>query len=194
MPKDPKAEILALADLLDEIKLVSTILHFARAGRATDLMVEQAIALLDQQIPRLQGERDAGMLKNVTEMKAGLKQALVDGVKSLRVVAGPGPEILQVQDPLARKRSEAGNRVRVQRRCAHGIIDIFDITADEIIECKHIGTAAALGEAAGQLRRYSQSFPGSGLVIAVLRIEGDGVWLAEILRAQGITIIEMDRS
>jgi hypothetical protein len=44
-----------------------------------------------------------------------------------------------------------GHQVRRQRRCAGSVIDIFDVTADELIECKLRVTSATLGEAAGQL-------------------------------------------
>jgi len=71
------------------------------------------------------------------------------------------------------------------------MIDIFDITADELIECKLRGTSAALGEAAGQLRRYGRSFPGSQLTIAVFSLEPEADWLAEVLRKEGIAIIEV---
>ncbi len=93
--------------------------------------------------------------------------------------------------PLAHARISMGHQVRRQRRCAGGIIDIFDITADELIECKLRGTSAALGEAAGQLKRYGRLFPGSRLTIAVLSIEPEADWLAEILRKEGIAIIEV---
>jgi len=74
---------------------------------------------------------------------------------------------------------------------ALGALSIFWITADELIECKLRGTSAALGEATGQLKRYSRSFPGSSLTIAVLDIEPEARWLAEILRREGIDIIEV---
>jgi hypothetical protein len=60
-----------------------------------------------------------------------------------------------------------------------------------LIECKLRGTSAALGEAAGQLKRYGRSFPGSRLTIAVLGIEPEADWLAGILRKEGIAIIEV---
>ena len=180
-----------LVDVMDETRLVMTILQFARSGHATDVMVEQAIALVDRQINVAKSGGDDAMLKPALDLKSGLEQALVDGVKSLRQLRGPGDEARLVEDPLARARMSLGHQVRRQRRCAGGIIDIFDITADELIECKLRGTSAALGEAAGQLKRYGRSFPGSSLTIAVLSVEPEADWLAEILRREGIAIIEV---
>ena len=36
----------------------------------------------------------------------------------------------------ARAREAMGHRVQRQKRCAGGVIDIFDLTSEEIIECK----------------------------------------------------------
>jgi hypothetical protein len=155
------------------------------------LLVEQAIALVDRHITVAKDEGDAGMLKSALNLKSGLEQALIYGVKSLRVVRGPGDETLKVEVPLTHARMALGHKVKRQHRCAGGIIDIFDVTADELIECKLRGTSAALGEAAGQLKRYGRSFPGSSLTIAVLNIEPEADWLAEILRREGIAIIEV---
>jgi hypothetical protein len=168
-----------------------TILQFARSGHATDVMVEQAIILVDRQIVAAKGAGDEGMLEPALNLKSGLEKALRDGVKSLRVVREPGDEARKVEEPLARARMSLGHQVKRQRRCAGGVIDIIDITADELIECKLRGTSASLGEAAGQLKRYSRSFPGSRLTIAVLGIEPEADWLAEILRREGIDIIEV---
>jgi hypothetical protein len=180
-----------LIDVIDETRLVMMILHFARSGHATDVMVEQAIAIVDRQVDVARTEGDDAMLKTALDLKSGLEQALIDGVKSLRVLREPGDEVRKVEEPLVRARMSLGHQVRRQRRCPGGIIDIFDITADELIECKLRGTSAALGEAAGQLKRYGRSFPGSSLTIAVLTVEPEAVWLAEILRREGIAVIEV---
>ena len=184
-------KIKQLNDVIDETRLVVMILQFARNGHATDVMVEQAMALVDRHIAVARSEGDDNLLKPALDLKSGLEQALVDGVKSLRRLREPGDETRKVEVPLALARISMGHQVRRQRRCAGGIIDIFDITADEIIECKLRGTSAALGEAAGQLKRYGRSFPGSRLTIAVLSIEPEADWLAEILRKEGIAIIEV---
>jgi hypothetical protein len=181
-----------LVDVLHETKLVITILNFARSGHATDLMVEQAIALVDRHIVVAQAADDTGMLKSARELKGGLQQALKDGVKSLREVRGPGDEALKVELPLVRARRALGHDVRRQHHCAGGIVDILDVTADELIECKIRGSNAALGEAAGQLRRYARSFPGMALSIAVPRIDQEADWLARILRREGFLIIEIE--
>jgi hypothetical protein len=157
-------------------------------------MVQQAIILFDRQIALAKSEGDDGMLRTALGLKSGLEQALLDGVKSLREVRGPGDEAGKVEEPLVRARMALGHQVKRQHRCARGIIDILDITADELIECKLRGTSATLGEAAGQLKRYGQSFPGSRLTIAVRCIEPEAIWLAEILRREGIAIIEMGGS
>jgi hypothetical protein len=178
-------------DMIDETRLVTTILQFARSGHATDVMVEQAIALVDRQVVVARSEGHDDLLKTALDLKSGLEKVLVDGVKSLRQLRELGDEARKVEEPVARARMSLGHQVRRQRRCAGGIIDIFDITADELIECKLRGTSASLGEAAGQLNRSSRSFPGSQLTIAVLSIESEADWLAEILRREGITIIEV---
>jgi len=184
-------EIKQAVDVVHETKLVIAILKFARSGHATDLMVEQAIALVDRQIALAESAADGSCLKTANELKAGLEEALKNGVKSLRVIQGPGDEMLQVEMPLARARLALGHSIRRQHRCSSGIVDIFDLTTDELIECKTRGSSAALGEAAGQLKRYARSFPGSSLSIAVPAVEPEATWLADVLRREGITIIEV---
>jgi hypothetical protein len=74
------------SDMMDETRLMMTILQFARSGHATDVMVEQAIALVDRQIVVIKSDGgDDSWLKPALNLKAGLEKALVDGVKSLRV-------------------------------------------------------------------------------------------------------------
>jgi hypothetical protein len=189
--KDFADKLKRFSDMMNEIRLVITILQFARSGHATDVMVEQAIALVDRHVVVAKSESDESLLKTALDLKSGLEKALVDGVKSLRQLREPGDEARKVEEPLARARMSLGHQVRRQRRCAGGVIDIFDVTADELIECKLRGTSAALGEAAGQLKRYGRSFPGSRLTIAVFGIEPEADWLAEILRREGIAIIEV---
>jgi hypothetical protein len=184
-------QIKRVSDILNETRLVMTILQFARSGHATDVMIEQAIALVDRYIVIVKSEGDESLLKTALDLKSGLEKALVDGVKSLRVLREPGDEARKVEEPLARARMSLGHQVKRQHRCAGGVIDIIDVTADELIECKLRGSSATLGEAAGQLKRYSRSFPGSRLTIAVLGIEPEADWLAEILRREGIDIIEV---
>jgi hypothetical protein len=189
--EDFAGKLKQFSDMMDETRLVMTILQFARSGHATDVMVEQAIALVDRQVVVAKSEGDESLLKMALDLKFGLEKALVSGVKSLRQLREPGDEARKVEEPLARARMSLCHQVRRQRRCAGGVIDIFDVTADELIECKLRGTSAPLGEAAGQLKRYGRSFPGSRLTIAVLGIEPEADWLAEILRREGITIIEV---
>jgi hypothetical protein len=184
-------KIKRFVDMTDETRLVRTILQFARSGHTTAVMIEQAIVLVDSHIAIARSEGDDDLLKSALDLKSGLEKALLNGVKSLRQVRRPGDETIKVEVPLARARIALGHQVRRQHRCAGGIIDIFDITADELIECKLRGTSAALGEAAGQLKRYGRSFPGSRLSIAVLDIAPEAEWLAEILRKEGIAIVEV---
>lgn len=165
MSNDFAARAKLIVDVLDEMRLVQTILHYARS--------------------------DAGLLRAATDLKSSLEKALADGVKSLRVPREPGEEALKVEAPIARQRLEAGHQIRRQHRCFGGVVDLFDITADELIECKARGTSAALGEAAGQLKRYGRSFPGSRLTIAVISVEAEAAWLADVLRREGIEIIEV---
>ena len=70
-----------LTDTLDENRLVMTTLQFARSGHATDVMVEQAIALVDRQIITAKEAGDEGMLRPALNLKSGLEKALLDGVK-----------------------------------------------------------------------------------------------------------------
>jgi hypothetical protein len=181
-----------LADVMDETRLIMTILTFARSGHATDLMVEQAIALVDGHVAVARSEADDGLLKTALDLKAGLEEALKNGVKSLRETRGPSDEMLKVEMPLAQARRALGHDVRRQHRCSCGIVDIIDLTANELIECKIRGSSAALGEAAGQLRRYAKSFPGAGLTIAVPSIDPDANWLADVLGREGMVIIEVE--
>lgn len=191
MSNDFAGKAKLIVDVLDEMRLIQTILHYARSGHATDVMVEQAIALVDRHIEIVTADGDASLLRAAMDLKASLEKALADGVKSLRVPREPGEEALKVEAPLARQRLAAGHQVRRQHRCAGGVVDIVDLTADELIECKVRGTSAALGEAAGQLKRYARSFPGSRLTIAVVVIEDEAAWLADVLRREGIGIVEI---
>jgi hypothetical protein len=186
------SRIKRLADLQDEMMLAITILRYARSGHATRLMVEQAIELIEQGVALADELQDVGMGNTARRVVADLKDALRDGIDTLRGPPPPSQEKLKVEDPLANARRIAGHRVRQQLRCAGGIIDIYDLTADELIECKYRGSAAALAQAAEQLQRYRRSFPGAAMTIAVLTIETDGEWIAEVLRREGITIIEME--
>lgn len=190
---DPFSDLKRVADLHHEAMLASTILRYAQSGHATPLMIEQAIALVDKQIAYTQEINDKGWLANSMNLKAGLERALIEGVRTLRTVRPPGRETLEIEEPLAKSRLAAGHKIRRQHRCATGIVDIYDLTTDELIECKLRGTNAALGEAAGQLKRYRQSFPGSGMTIAVLSIEEDAVWLAGVLAHEGIRIIKIEK-
>ena len=155
-------------------------------------MIEQAIQLVEKHAEYAQTIEDLGMMSASRRVLDGLREALKSGVETLRSTRPHGPEVTHVEVPLVRARQCQGHSVKRQLRCSNGIIDIFDLTTDEIIECKHIGTGASLGEAASQLARYRRSFPGSKLVIAVLRVEASGEWLADILAREGIGIIELE--
>lgn len=185
-------EFKRVADMLDEQMLATTILHYARRGRCTTLMVEQAIVLVEHSLDYAKSIGDQNIAAPAERLIADLRQALIDGVEALRQKEGPGPEILYVEEPLARARIARGHKIKRQHRCATGIIDIYDLTADEIIECKHRGSASAIGQAAAQLQRYRRSFPGVALTIAVTRIEEDALWLVEVFTREGITFIELD--
>ena len=191
MKKDTIAEIKRLGDLIDETMLATTILRYAQSGHATPLMIEQAIELIDKHIAYAHEIGDQEQLKTASHLKGDLEQALIDGVKTLKFIRSRGGEVTEVEAPLAKARIAAGHKIRRQHKCAGGIIDIYDLTTDELIECKHRGTSASLGEAAGQLQRYRRSFPGTNLVIAVLAIEPDAFWLANLLSQQGIAVIEI---
>lgn len=190
--KDQIAQLQKLADLTREMQLVATILHYARSGNATELMVRQAIELLEENLLEEQYIDDQGLIKEVRKLKEELDQALALGLRTLRSAKPPTQEKRLIEDPLVAARRAEGHQVRRQHRCSGGIIDIYDLTTDEIIECKVSGGSKALGEAAGQLQRYKKSFPGSSLVIAVYRLEDEAGWLAQILRREGITIIEIE--
>lgn len=191
--RDPISDFRKVSEVLHETRLVITILQYAETGHCSPLMIEQAIEMVDRHIAVAQLLEDASLKATAEKLKGGLEVALREGVESLRRARGPGPEITEVEIPLVRSRQSRGHRVRRQHRCSAGIVDIYDLTADELIECKHRGTSAALGAAASQLNRYRKSFPGASLAIAVMAVEQEALWLADILRDQGITIIEIDR-
>lgn len=180
-----------VSDLLDEAMLISTILAYARRGRATRTMVEQAILLVDRHIDCAVRTNDAAMKENAEQLKQGLEEALTLGLEILKAPPPIGPEVELVEGPLAAALLRAGHTIRRQRRCANGVIDIYDVTADELIECKATGTAGALAEAGSQLQRYRKSFPGAAMVIAVPFVSADAEWLSHLLRQQGISIIEV---
>src|ERR1700719_4727199 len=154
-------------DMVHESGLVTTILTYARGGHASTGMVEQALEMVKRHIEFARAAGDVGMVKSCEELKTGLEHALAVGIETLRRKLGPTAETVKVEIPLVKAREAMGHRVRRQMRCAGGVIDIFDLTSDEIIECKLIGTSSSLGEAAGQLRRYGKTFPGTALSIAV---------------------------
>jgi len=68
-------KIKQLNDVIDETRLVVMILQFARSGHATDVMVEQAIALVDRHIAVARSEGDDNLLKPALDLKSGLEQA-----------------------------------------------------------------------------------------------------------------------
>ncbi len=190
--EDYLAQLKRLTDLSREMQLTATILHYARSGNATELMVRQAIELLEENLLHEHLINDARLSSELRKLKDDLAAALSLGLRTLRAPKPITEEKRLIEDPLASARVAAGHQIRRQHRCAGGIIDIYDLTADELIECKVSGGSKALGEAAGQLQRYKKSFPGSGLVIAVLRLEDEAEWLAQLLRREGIIIVEIE--
>lgn len=184
-------KIKSIAEIEHETILIRTILNYARSGHATAAMVEQAIELTKKHIKIARDLSDEPLVKAAEKLKAGLEEALIDGIDSLRRQKPPNLETIHVEEPLARILIEMGHRIRRQMRCPAGIIDIYDLTANEIIECKVRGTNAALGEAAGQLQRYRKSFNKPSVAIAVLSIDEDAAWMAKVLRQQRIRIFEM---
>ncbi|MCD9825252.1 hypothetical protein [Bradyrhizobium japonicum] len=187
-------DIRRILDVVHETRLVATILSYGRVGCASTGMVEGTLDMVKHHLDYARAANDAGLAESCEKLKAGLEEALAAGIETMRSKLGPTDETVKVEIPLATAREAMGHRIRRQMRCAGGVIDFFDLTADEIIECKLIGTGASLGQAAGQLRRYSKSFPGTALSIAVRYIEPDAEWLAGILRGQGLTIIELDQA
>ncbi len=189
------AQMKALVDLVDEITFVQTILHYARRGRATDVIVEQAIVLVDRTIDFIKQNNETSWLETAENLRAGLKEALAQpgGARAMKTPMPPGPEKTMVELPLVQKLALAGHTVRQQVRCDGGVVDIYDYTTDTLIECKFGGTSGSLGEAAGQLARYRGSFPGANLTIAVYRLEYEARWIRNVLNGQGITVIEVGR-
>lgn len=192
--KDPiLAKMRDLVDIIDEIQFIQTILHYARRGRATNTIVEQAIVLVDRLIDYVKKNNETSWLQTAENLQAGLKEALAQpgGARSMKVPLPPGPEKTMVELPLVQKLALAGHNVRQQVRCDGGVVDIYDYTTDTLIECKFGGTSGSLGEAAGQLARYRGSFPGAKLTIAVYRLEYEARWLRDVLATKGITVIEV---
>lgn len=191
--RDLRADIKRVMNILHESNLLLTILRYAQEGSCSPLMIEQAIELVDQHIAFAKEGNDRSGLATAEGLKAGLQEALKIGVQSLRWKKPPGPEITEVELPLFRYREALGHKVYRQRKCAGGVIDILDASANQLIECKHLGTSAALGAAAGQLIRYRPAFPDAEPCIAVLHIESEAQWLADVLRGQGIHFIEVEK-
>jgi hypothetical protein len=106
---------------------------------------------------------------------------------------GEGPEVSNVEGPLAFRLKSLGHDVRRQVRCAGGRIDIVDITASDIIECKADGDLQSIVDAAKQLKRYHPSYPQMRLCIAVPFIEPSATWMADSLRNAGFQFIETDQ-
>lgn len=102
-------------------------------------------------------------------------------------------ELTHVERPLACALREAGHEIRrqVPAGCG-GRADIFDFTTGEIIECKPRGDTASIVAAVKQLRRYRPHFFDPQLAVAVPKIEPDAAWLADMLRKEGIRVIEVD--
>lgn len=100
-------------------------------------------------------------------------------------------EIDHVEKPLFERLVRAGHRVERQVICSAGRIDILDITANEIIECKATGTVTDLATAVNQLKRYAPHYSGAILSVAVPFVDADAIWLAEMLARGGINVIEV---
>jgi len=100
-------------------------------------------------------------------------------------------ELDEVETPLFERRVRAGHRVERQVICASGRIDILDISANEIIECKAAWTATDLVTAVNQLRRYAPHYTGAVLSVAVPSVDADALWLVELLGRAGINVIEV---
>lgn len=187
-------KVIRLGESIHEAKLCMTILQYARSGHASKLMIEQALELVEKNIAlqRMDGA-SAHSLKTAEDMKRGLEAALIAGIQSLRMPKLPGPEYYFVEEPLFRIRTALGHSIRRQVKCDGGFADLVDQSISQLVECKYLGTNSSLGEAAAQLQRYSPSFPGLTPVIAVLRIRADAQWLADVLRREGFTILELKK-
>lgn len=100
----------------------------------------------------------------------------------------------EVELPLAESRKSRGHIVQRQVICGAGRIDILDVTANEIIECKASGSAGDIVAAVTQLRRYSAHYSGARLVVAVPWIDVEAAWLVDLLSRIGIFVIEVSDS
>jgi hypothetical protein len=78
------------SDMMDETRLVMTILQFARSGHATDVMVEQAIALADRHVVVAKSEGDESLLKTALDLKSGLESKNRWRVRECRSVIKSG--------------------------------------------------------------------------------------------------------
>lgn len=99
----------------------------------------------------------------------------------------------QVEQPLASHLQFLGHVIKRQVKCSGGRIDILDVTANEIIECKLSGSASSLTAAVLQVRGYGVQFPSASLAIAVPVVEPDAVWLADVLPQTGVRVIEVSK-
>ena len=102
-------------------------------------------------------------------------------------------ELHAVELPLVAALREGAHDVRRQVRCGNFRLDIVDDTTGEIIECKARGNAASICAAVGQLRRYRHHIFDPQLAIAVPLVEPEAQWLAEMLKREGIRIIEVSK-
>lgn len=102
-------------------------------------------------------------------------------------------EAVLVEAPLAKALTDAAHDVRRQVICDAGRIDIFDYTANEIIECKARGSVGLISEAVKQLQHYRCWFPAAQLAIAVPHIEDSAKWVMPALNNLGIRLIEVEK-
>lgn len=186
-------ELARVSHLTMEAALLQQILRRVRAGSASPSMIEEAIRMAGRQMDYAAEIKDQRWRAASLHLKTELENGLRFGLEKLRAPALTPPEKLLVENPLVEALESAHHKIRRQFRCLGGIVDVYDLTADEIIECKLRGNNSGLADAAAQLQRYKQSFPGSRLAIAVLTIEVEADWLATLLRGAGIRIIEIER-
>jgi hypothetical protein len=98
-----------------------------------------------------------------------------------------GVELALVEEPLAQHRLAMGHKILRQIRCPDGgVVDIYDLTTCEIIECKARGSCGSLAAAVGQLQRHRKIIARRSLLtVAVPRIDNDAELLAQCLRGNG---------
>jgi hypothetical protein len=187
------AKLKYAAEIALEARQIVKSIRSMQAGSATKIIVQQTIDLLERQRSFAIENNDAAWAATACDVIEPLRAALSFGLDRLRAKAPPGPEIIMVEQPIVNARIQVGHQIQRQVRCVGGIIDLVDMTAGELIECKAAGDASSIAAAGSQLRRYGPHFsPSFYLTIAVPNIQLSARWLVDLMSNEGFRFIEVE--